>query len=87
MRSIAALRVLAMIWTTGLLTFAARDERSTPAAEPAVADGAVALTGAGSRERIAAAKEAWRAGDWEAGRFQLPPGDDQEFIPLPTNRD
>ena len=42
---------------------------------------------ASSRERIAAAKEAWRAGDWEAGRFQLPPGDDQEFIPLPTNRD
>ena len=23
------------------------------------------------------------AGDWAEGRFQLPPGDDQEFIPLP----
>lgn len=38
---------------------------------------------ASSRERIEAAKEAWRAGDWQNGRFQLPPGDDQEFIPLP----
>jgi hypothetical protein len=31
-----------------------------------------------SRERINQAKE-----DWKAMRFQLPPGDDQEFIPLP----
>ena len=38
---------------------------------------------ASSRERIDAAKEAWRAGDWAHGRFQLPPGDDDEFIPLP----
>lgn len=38
---------------------------------------------ASSKERIEAAKEAWRAGDWQHGRFQLPPGDDQEFIPLP----
>lgn len=38
---------------------------------------------ASSKERIEAAKEAWRAGDWENGRFQLPPGDDAEFIPLP----
>jgi len=38
---------------------------------------------ASSKERIEAAKEAWRAGDWEHGRFHLPPGDDQEFIPLP----
>ncbi|MEJ6401632.1 pirin family protein [Yoonia sp. 2307UL14-13] len=38
---------------------------------------------ASSRERIEEAKEAWRAGDWQNGRFQLPPGDDQEFIPLP----
>jgi redox-sensitive bicupin YhaK (pirin superfamily) len=38
---------------------------------------------ASSRERIEAAKEAWRAGDWAHGRFQLPPGDDAEFIPLP----
>lgn len=38
---------------------------------------------ASSKERIEAAKEAWRAGDWEHGRFHLPPGDDKEFIPLP----
>ena len=38
---------------------------------------------ASSKERIEAAKEAWRTGDWEHGRFQLPPGDDAEFIPLP----
>ena len=31
-----------------------------------------------SRERINQAKE-----DWKAMRFPLPPGDDQEFIPLP----
>jgi redox-sensitive bicupin YhaK (pirin superfamily) len=38
---------------------------------------------ASSRERIDAAKEAWRAGDWAHGRFRLPPGDDGEFIPAP----
>ncbi|MBW4983981.1 pirin family protein [Mameliella sp. CS4] len=38
---------------------------------------------ASSRERIEEAKDAWRRGDWEHGRFQLPPGDDQEYIPLP----
>ena len=38
---------------------------------------------ASSRERIEAAKEAWRAGDWQHGRFHLPPGDDGEFIPAP----
>lgn len=36
-----------------------------------------------SMEKIEAAKEAWRAGDWEHGRFQLPPDDHDEFIPLP----
>ena len=40
---------------------------------------------ASSQERIDAAKEAWRAGDWAHGRFQLPPGDDQEFTPAPAN--
>lgn len=39
---------------------------------------------ASSQDRIDAAKEAWRAGDWAHGRFQLPPDDDGEFIPLPT---
>jgi len=38
---------------------------------------------ASSQERIEAAKEAWREGDWENGRFQLPPTDSAEFIPLP----
>jgi hypothetical protein len=38
---------------------------------------------ASSKERIEAAKEAWRAGDWQHGRFHLPPGDDAEFIRLP----
>ena len=38
---------------------------------------------ASSQERIDAAKEAWRAGDWRHGRFQLPPGDDGEFMPAP----
>ena len=38
---------------------------------------------ASSKERIEAAKEAWRAGDWAHGRFKLPPGDDAEFIPAP----
>ena len=38
---------------------------------------------ASSRERIDEAKEAWRQGDWQNGRFHLPPGDDHEFIPLP----
>jgi hypothetical protein len=37
-----------------------------------------------SKEKIEEAKQAWAAdGDWEHGRFQLPPGDTGEFIPLP----
>ncbi len=40
---------------------------------------------ASSKERIEEAKEAWAKGDWaDNPRFQLPPGDDQEFIPLPS---
>ena len=38
---------------------------------------------ASSKDRIEDAKEAWRQGDWEHGRFQLPPTDNAEFIPLP----
>lgn len=38
---------------------------------------------ASSREKIEAAKEAWRAGDWRHGRFRLPVGDEGEFIPVP----
>ncbi|MEO6299626.1 MAG: pirin family protein [Paracoccaceae bacterium] len=40
---------------------------------------------ASSQERIDAAKEAWRAGDWKHGRFSLPKGDDAEFIPAPDH--
>ncbi|MEZ5797179.1 MAG: pirin family protein [Paracoccaceae bacterium] len=40
---------------------------------------------ASSKDRIEAAKEAWRAGDWQHGRFSLPPGDDGEFIPAPDH--
>ena len=57
MKGLTALLVAAAIWAAGLLAFAERVERSTPAPEPAVADGVVALTGAGSNERIGAAME------------------------------
>lgn len=36
-----------------------------------------------SKDRIEHAKEEWRRGDWNDGQFELPPGDDGEFIPLP----
>ena len=55
MKGLTALLVAAAIWAAGLLAFAERVERSTPAPEPAVADGVVVLTGAGSNARIAAA--------------------------------
>ena len=35
-----------------------------------------------SKEKIEHAEAEWRRGDWENGLFSLPPGDDQEFIPL-----
>ncbi|MEM9855345.1 MAG: pirin family protein, partial [Pseudomonadota bacterium] len=38
---------------------------------------------ASSKERIEEAKEAWRQGDWQHGRFQLPPNDAGDYIPLP----
>jgi redox-sensitive bicupin YhaK (pirin superfamily) len=38
---------------------------------------------ASSLDKIEAAKEAWRRGDFSVGRFRLPPGDEDEFIPLP----
>jgi len=53
MRTLAAILVALLVWSAGLLAFAARVDRSTPAADPPVADGIVALTG-GSGERIAA---------------------------------
>jgi len=54
MRSLAALFVVLLIWTSGLLAFAGRIDRSTPADDPPNADGIVSLTG-GQDERIAAA--------------------------------
>ena len=38
---------------------------------------------ASSKEKIEEAKQSWREGDWQDGRFQLPPDDNQEFMPLP----
>lgn len=38
---------------------------------------------ASSTEKIEAAKAAWAEGDWAHGRFRLPPGDTQAFVPLP----
>ena len=56
MKSLSALAILIMIWAVGLLAFATRVEHSTPAREPPVADGIVALTGA-SVIRLEAATE------------------------------
>ena len=36
-----------------------------------------------SQEKIEAAKQEWRKGDWGRGQFDLPPDDRDEFIPLP----
>jgi uncharacterized SAM-binding protein YcdF (DUF218 family) len=55
MKSLAALLVVALIWASGLMAFAARVQQSTPSPDPAPADGIVVLTGASSNERIAAA--------------------------------
>ncbi|WP_309606847.1 YdcF family protein [Phenylobacterium sp.] len=55
MRSLAALLIVVLIWLAGLMAFAARVQQSTPSPTPAPADGIVALTGANSNERIAAA--------------------------------
>lgn len=38
---------------------------------------------ASSKDKIDLAKQSWARGDWAQGRFQLPPGDTAEFIPLP----
>lgn len=40
-----------------------------------------------SAERIHEAKEAWKAGDWENGPFKLPPGDQDEHIPITPELD
>lgn len=53
MRSLAFIIVVAALWVIGLLAFADRVQRSTPAIEPAQADAIVVLTGA-SDDRIEA---------------------------------
>ena len=45
-RALAAVLVVALIWAVGLVAFAQRVQRTTPADEPSVADAVVALTGA-----------------------------------------
>lgn len=56
MKALAAILILVMFWAVGLLAFAGRIEQSTPAAEPAPAEGIVALTGRSSTRIKAAAK-------------------------------
>ncbi|MEM9878771.1 MAG: pirin family protein [Pseudomonadota bacterium] len=36
-----------------------------------------------SKDKIRHAAEQWRQCDWQDGPFSLPPGDEEEFIPLP----
>ena len=55
MRFLGLVLLLALLWAAGLLAFAARVAASTPAPEPAGADGVVALTG-GSAVRLEAAE-------------------------------
>ena len=54
MKSLALVLVALLIWSVGLMTFADRVGRMTPAADPTPADGIIALTG-GSDLRLAAA--------------------------------
>lgn len=53
MKGLAAVLAIALVWLAGLLAFADRIARLTPAEEPAAADGIVALTG-GSDLRLRA---------------------------------
>jgi uncharacterized SAM-binding protein YcdF (DUF218 family) len=61
MKGLALVLVVLMIWVTGLLEFADRVSRLTPAGEPPAADGIVALTG-GSDLRLEAATRLLEAG-------------------------
>ncbi len=61
MKSLAVLLVVALLWAVGLWAFVGRVAHSTPAAEPPVADGVVALTGA-SDARITAAMKLLETG-------------------------
>ena len=68
MRFAAASAILVLFWAVGLLAFAARVDRSTPAVEPRVSDGVVALTG-GSDARITEAMRLLEEG--KAGRMLI----------------
>ena len=61
MKTAAAILILIIIWSVGLVAFAARVEQSTPPEDPAVSDGVVALTGPG-QERLEAATALLEAG-------------------------
>lgn len=61
MKGLAAVLVVALVWAAGLMAFADRIARLTPADEPAPADGIVALTG-GSDLRLQAAAKLLEAG-------------------------
>jgi uncharacterized SAM-binding protein YcdF (DUF218 family) len=52
MKSVAAFLVVALIWFCGLMAYASRVQHLTPAPLPEPGQGIVALTGAGSNERI-----------------------------------
>jgi uncharacterized SAM-binding protein YcdF (DUF218 family) len=52
MRTLAALLVIGLIWVSGLMAFADRISRLTPAPLPQAAEGVVVLTGAGSNARL-----------------------------------
>ncbi len=54
MKGLVLAMVVLLIWSVGLMSFADRVARMTPAADPAPADGIIALTG-GSDLRLAAA--------------------------------
>ncbi len=56
MKFVGALLILVMIWAVGLVAFAAHIDQSTPAADPPVSDGVVALTGASDARIMAAMK-------------------------------
>lgn len=40
-----------------------------------------------NEDRIMEAKAAWKAADWTSGQFRLPPGDEEEFIPITEELD
>jgi redox-sensitive bicupin YhaK (pirin superfamily) len=90
-----AVEIAGQRWEAGrMLVFRPGDAITVTALEPSrlMLLGGATLEGpryiwwnfvASSQERIEAAREAWRAGDWAHGRFRLPPEDKDEFIPLP----